>query len=156
MYRKILVPLDGSDLAECVLPHVESIARGCGAKGIILLRVIEPYEITPSSGDVGAVSEEEIKRANVRRRTEIEEYLAGVESRICSAGVDIQKEVLIGKAAESIIDYANGSEIDLVTIATHGRSGVSRWVWGSIADRILRSACVPVLMIRPPGCIAGF
>jgi nucleotide-binding universal stress UspA family protein len=54
-----------------------------------------------------------------------------------------------------IADYASKNDVDLIIIATHGRSGVSRWVWGSVADHILRSACVPVLMIRAPGCVAG-
>ena len=54
-----------------------------------------------------------------------------------------------------IAEYATKNEIDLIVIATHGRSGVSRWVWGSVADRILRSACVPVMMVRAPGCVPG-
>jgi nucleotide-binding universal stress UspA family protein len=62
---------------------------------------------------------------------------------------------MVGKVAESIADYATKNGVDLIIIATHGRSGVSRWVWGSVADRVLRSACVPVLMVRAPGCVPG-
>ena len=60
-----------------------------------------------------------------------------------------------GKAADMLADYVKGSDADLVVIASHGRSGISRWVYGSVADRLLRAACVPVLMVRAPGCIAG-
>ena len=70
-------------------------------------------------------------------------------------GVNTQMEVLSGNPADSIADYATKNEIDLIIIATHGRSGISRWVWGSVADRILRSSCVPVLMVRAPGCVPG-
>ena len=66
-------------------------------------------------------------------------------------GVELQPQVLAGKPAESLIDYAEANKIDLILIATHGRSGVSRWVRGSIADRILRASKVPVLMVRAPG-----
>ena len=57
--------------------------------------------------------------------------------------------------AEDVANYASKTGADLIVIATHGRSGPSRWVWGSIADRILRSSCVPVLMVRAPGCVPG-
>ncbi len=64
-------------------------------------------------------------------------------------------EILHGRAAETLAEYASRNGIDLIVMATHGRSGVSRWVWGGVADRILRSACVPVLMVRAPGCVPG-
>jgi nucleotide-binding universal stress UspA family protein len=60
--------------------------------------------------------------------------------------------VIYGKAADAIADYGDTKDFDLILIATHGRSGVSRWVWGSVADKIMRSACVPILMVRAPGC----
>jgi len=62
---------------------------------------------------------------------------------------------LFGRVVEELANFAEKNQIDLIIIATHGRSGVSRWVWGSVADRILRSSCVPVLMVRAPGCVAG-
>jgi len=69
--------------------------------------------------------------------------------------VEVKTGVLKGNPAESLADYASKNKVDLIVIATHGRSGVSRWVWGSVADRLLRSACVPVLMVRAPGCFPG-
>jgi nucleotide-binding universal stress UspA family protein len=153
MYQKIMVPLDGSELAECVLPHVESIAKGCGAQNVVFLRVVEPVHI-PSGGDY-SFSEEEIERINSESRTVAESYLDQLVSQTQYDGVNPRSEVLTGKPAESIADYATKNGVDLIVIATHGRSGVSRWMWGSVADRVLRSACVPVLMIRAPGCVPG-
>ena len=64
-------------------------------------------------------------------------------------------EVLEGSVAETLAAWAEQNDVDLIIIASHGRSGVSRWVMGSVADRILRSVCVPVMMIRAPGCTPG-
>ena len=154
MYKKILVPLDGSELAECVLPHVGSIAKGCDAQDVVFLRVVEPFHM-PSGGDDGGFSEEDIKRINSENRAAAENYLSQLVNRTKYDGVTIRSEVIAGRAADSIADYATKNGADLITIATHGRSGISRWVWGSVADRVLRSACVPVLMVRAPGCVPG-
>ncbi len=152
MYQKILVPLDGSELAECVLPHVESIAGGCDVGGVVLVRAVEPFRMP--SGEEGYVfSEDDIKKINARSEASAKEYLNGVAGRLKLGGVTVRTEVVTGRAAESLAEYATRSSADLLVIATHGRSGVSRWVWGSVADRILHSACVPVLMVRPPGCV---
>ena len=75
--------------------------------------------------------------------------------RIKLGGVKVQTQVLMGKVDHGLADYATQNGVDLIILATHGRSGISRWVWGSIADRILHSACVPVLMVRAPGCVPG-
>jgi len=162
VYKKILVPLDGSELAECVLPHVESIAKGCAVRDVVFLRVIEPLHLvvppfyTPSGVDDGIdFNEEDIKRLNLKIKVDAESYLSQLVGRTKYDGVNVQSEVITGKAAESIAEYATNNSIDLITIATHGRSGISRWVWGNVADRVLRSACVPVLMVRAPGCLPG-
>ena len=153
MYQKILVPLDGSELAECVLPHVEAIAKGCGVQNVIFLRVVEDFQAY-SGGDY-IPSEEDIRRINTESRTAADNYLEQLVSRVAYRGVNVQSQVITGKTAESIVDYATKNKVDLIIIATPGRSGVSRWIWGSVADRILRSACVPVLMVRAPGCVPG-
>jgi nucleotide-binding universal stress UspA family protein len=69
--------------------------------------------------------------------------------------IRVRSEVLAGKAAESLAEYASKNGVDLIVIATHGRSGISHWYWGSVAERVLRSSCVPVLMVRAPGCFSG-
>ena len=154
MYQKIMVPLDGSELAECVLPHAEAIAKGCNARNVIFVRVAEPIDIRGGLGY--AFSDEDRKRINTEHKDAAEKYLDQLVSRISYDGVNVQSEIITGKAAaDSIADYATKNEVDLIIIATHGRSGISRWVWGSVADRILRSSCVPVLMVRAPGCVPG-
>jgi len=82
-------------------------------------------------------------------------YLKEVINRVKQSGIKYKTDVLVGKVAESLVDYAEANDIDLVLIATHGRSGVSRWVRGSIADRVLRSSRVPVLMVRADGKMSG-
>jgi len=156
MYKNILVPLDGSELAECVLPHVESIAKGCGVETVTFVRVVEPVHIPISGGDDGyTFNVDDWKRIESESRAAAENYLNRLMNRLKNDGIDFQSKVLSGKAADMIADYATKDEVDLIVIATHGRSGISRWVWGSVADRVLRSACVPVLMVRAPGCVPG-
>ncbi len=155
MYQKIMVPLDGSELAECVLPHVEAIAKGCGVRDVIFVRVAEPVRL-PATDEGYGFSAEEVKRIELKSRAVVENYLNQLMNRVKYDGINVQSEVLVGgRAADVIADYANKGKVDLIIIATHGRSGVSRWVWGSVADRVLRSACVPVLMVRAPGCVPG-
>lgn len=153
MYQKIMVPLDGSELAECVLPHVKAIAMGCEVKSVVFVRVVEPFHM-PSSSYI-SISEDERKHIDSDHLSDAKNYLRQLVSQVKYDGVNVQSEVIMGKPAESLAEYATNNEVDLIIIATHGRSGVSRWVWGSVADRILRSACVPVLMVRAPGCIPG-
>jgi nucleotide-binding universal stress UspA family protein len=153
MYKTILVPLDGSKLAECVLPHVETLVRGGEAKRVIFVRVVEPFH--PPSGDY-VISDEQIKKVEAEHRAYAEKYLKDIVSQAkYGGGVRAESAVLYGNVADAVAEFANKNQADIIVIATHGRSGVSRWVWGSVADRILRSSCVPVLMVRAPGCVPG-
>jgi len=154
MYQKILVPLDGSELAECVLPHVETIAQGCGVKEVTFLRTVEPFDI-PAGGDGGVFNVEQIREIEAETKREAEAYLSGVAAKAQYGAANTSTVLLDGKADESIAEYADKNDFDLIIIATHGRSGISRWVWGSVADRTLRSVCMPVLMVRAPGCVPG-
>jgi nucleotide-binding universal stress UspA family protein len=153
MYKRILVPMDGSELAECVLPHVVSIARGRVKTDIILIRVIEPLEL-PTRGGI-AFSKEEQNQIDAKRRSEAKKYLKQLATRLKKEGLIARIELQDGKAAEAIAEYAKRNEVDLIVMATHGRSGISRWYWGSVADKILHSVCIPVLMVRAPGCLPG-
>ena len=161
MYNKILVPLDGSELAACVLPHVESITQGCGVSNVIFLRVVEPAHLPVATEFAGAGSFSEEDAAKARKtqddhnKAAAKKYLNDIIKRGKYNGADLKAEVIMGKPADSIAEYAEKHGVDLIVIATHGRSGVSRWVHGSVADKVLRSACVPVLMVRAPGCIPG-
>jgi nucleotide-binding universal stress UspA family protein len=153
MYKKIMVPLDGSELAECVLPHVEAIANGIPVKELVILRVVEPerfYAVADSPIDPNLASARE---AEGKKRAE--DYLAEVVNRLDLPGLTIKTKAIVGRVAESLVDYCVDERVDLIIIATHGRSGVTRWVRGSVADKILRSSKIPVLMIRAPGTEQG-
>ena len=152
MYKKILVPLDGSPLAECVLPHVEALAKASQVQEVVFVRVIEPFR--QPGGDY-IISEKEIARIDAEYKAAAEKYLKELVGRVRLDGIQTRWTLIRGGVAESLADFATHNNVDLIVIATHGRSGVSRWVWGSVADRILRSSCVPILMVRAPGCVPG-
>ena len=146
MYQTLMVPLDGSELAECVLHHVEDLAQGGQVQKVILSQVIVP--LFPHSGYT-YIGEKQIKEIEKIHQTAAKEYLQEVAARLMlSPETKLETQVLYGDAAETLSDFAKRSEVDLIVIATHGRSGVGRWVMGSVADRILRSSGAPVLMVR--------
>ena len=184
MYKKILVPLDGSKLAECVLPHVETIASGCGTQEVLLVSVTEQVKVrrsvqakglqqgfratdltaaamgqVPMTGSpVGDFPPDEIlwTRAIGKMYNEADRYLDRIQRRLIKKGLTVKTDVLCSnKVAEAIVDYATKEEADLILMASHGRSGVSRWASGSVTDKVFRSSCIPVLMVRAPGCVAG-
>jgi nucleotide-binding universal stress UspA family protein len=151
MYRKIMVPVDGSELAECVLPHVKTIAEASGVESVVFVRVTEPLSITPVRGETGWLTEEQMKSVDDKSKAVAGNYLDNLASGLDYGNVTIQKEVLVGRAPDQLVEYAKKNDVDLIIVATHGRSGVSRWVLGSVADRLLHAAHVPVLMVRAPG-----
>ena len=153
MYQKILIPLDGSELAECVFPHVEAFIKECRVNNIVFACVVEPT--LPSFHGEFPVSMEDLEERDAARRSSAKKYLEEVANRLKPEGAELAVEVLVGRVAESLSEYADNNDVDLIIIATHGRSGVTRWVRGSVADKILRSASVPVMMVRAPGTKGG-
>jgi len=153
--RTILVPLDGSERAEAVLPHVETLARQRSIEPIhvTLLRVCDPpmapsYYSPELSGvplNWGEFMEQEVTRC----RHAATEYLAGVGKRLADTGAKIELEVLVGKAADEIINYASKHPYSVVVMTTHGRSGLSRLVYGSVAESILTAVTNPILLAKP-------
>jgi len=153
MYEKILVPLDGSELAECILPHVEAFIEGCHVSHVMFVRVLEA---AVTQGHEEYITNSEILVGmESARKTAAKEYLDQVVSGFQHKGTVLHSDVLFGRVPESLSDYTKQNDIDLIVVATHGRSGVTRWVRGSIADKVLRSSNVPVLMVPTPGAIQG-
>jgi nucleotide-binding universal stress UspA family protein len=153
MYRKILVPLDGSELSECVLPHVENVAKGCGTAEVVLLRVCEPPVILadyPQSFETQW--EEHIRQETIHLQKQCRLYLNEAEKKLEAAGLKVSSVSSLGKAPEEILDYAVQHQVDLIIMATHGRSGIARWAFGSTAERVLHASPIPVMMIRPREC----
>jgi nucleotide-binding universal stress UspA family protein len=150
MYKKIMVPLDGSDLAECVLPHAIEMAQQNKAE-LILVRVVEPIANTNVEGGI-FVHVEQIQAIEDGEKLNATKYLEKIKTRLSNEKISSKSHVLFGNAAAALIEFVEKNDIDAVVIATHGRSGVGRWVWGSTAERLLHHICVPVLMVRAPGC----
>lgn len=158
MYKKALVPLDGSALAECILPHISAIAKGCGVEEVILLQVVRDPMDTAGGEEASAsayISKKSMEEISTAQNDRAKTYLAKIEKQLKGEGVKVRSVVMVGNPGDVIAEMAEADGIDLVAIATHGRSGPSRWVYGSVADRILRSSCAPVLMVRAPGCYPG-
>ena len=170
MYKKILVPLDGSKLAECALPHAEELAKGCGSAEVILVSVterVQGFRVLEGAGQPIAkptggwlessqpLGERLVPEAFGKKEKQAQRYLDRIAKKLGAKGFNVTTEVLLWKPAEAIVGYAKQAGCDLIVMASHGRSGPSRWAYGSVADKVLRSSCIPVLMIRAPGCVAG-
>jgi len=150
MYRKILAPLDGSEFAECSLEHVKAIATGCQVPEVILLRVTEPIH----SSDLAAYAEAGIDTAVLMKdvKDAAEQYMSKITAEVKKGGLNVTSAVASGWAADEILSFANKNGVDLIIMSTHGRSGISRWFLGSVADKVVRHSTVPVLTVAPPGC----
>jgi nucleotide-binding universal stress UspA family protein len=152
MYNKILVPLDGSPVAECVIPHVEALAKS-PEREVQLITIIEPFEM-PTRGKI-ALSDDDIKQANAEMKQEAHRYLDQVSQKLIRSGIKVHPIVLVGKPAETLVEYVNDNDIDILIMATHGRSGISKLFWGSVAEKVMRSINIPILLIKTKSCEGG-
>lgn len=123
-YRKILVPLDGSPLAELAAEHAAEVARLCNAH-LIFLRVAQPEQTQEAA-----------------------QYLYEVNQEAHYHSLDTEAMVRYGSPAERIVDTANEMEVDLVILSSHGRTGLSRQVFGSVAETVMRTANCPVTVVK--------
>jgi nucleotide-binding universal stress UspA family protein len=98
------------------------------------------------------ISPEQIQRLEDDSKKNAQDYLDGQVKRLKTRGIDVDAKVIFGLASQTLTQYAENNGIDLIIIATHGRSGISEWFWGSVAERVLKTSKVPVLMVRPNGC----
>lgn len=151
MYKKILIPLDGSELAECSLQHAKAIAQGCNVPDVIVVRVIEPIS-TQTLSALAEAGDDSIGKAREQKRQDAKEYVLKVKNNLKTRGIDSQAVTIEGRAAEEIMSYAEKNNVDLIIMSTHGRSGVSRFFFGSVAERVSRHSRVPVLLLAPEGC----
>jgi nucleotide-binding universal stress UspA family protein len=156
VYGKILVPLDGSKLAEAVLPYAQELARRFDSE-VTLIQVVAPLsklvaETMPSAleptGAAAAVGLEAASEALKAEREDAHSYLEGVAERLKGEKVKVRAEVVEGMAGDTIVEYAGQQGMDLIAMCTHGRSGLRRLVFGSTADHVLCRAGTPVLLIR--------
>lgn len=149
MYTHVMVPLDGSPLAECVLPHVDRILTAAGAQKVTLVRVEEPFEFARG---VHTMVESGRKPIEESAMAKARDYLKDVAGRLSRPGADIRVDVLMGNVAVELTRFAEKKNVDLIIMSTHGRSGVTRWALGSVADKLLSTSSVPILLVRPAAC----
>ena len=141
MYKRILIPMDGSPLAEQALPHAIAIAERFQSE-LVLFRVLIPLSRPPTKADAA------IQRANDTVAVYAREYLERVAADVQERGFTAQIITIVGRPHWEIINYAETNQVDLIVMCTRGQSGLSRWLMGSISDRVVRGANVPVLMVR--------
>jgi nucleotide-binding universal stress UspA family protein len=151
MYQKILVPLDGSKLAECVVEHVKAIATGCRVPTVVLLRVVQPNDVLPEFLPDKAALDHYLE-AEEKSKDEVKNYLSETAKMLKAKGTTVETHISEGLPADEILNYAEEKGVDLIIMSTHGRSGVSRWFFGSVADRVVRQSLIPVLTVTPSGC----
>ncbi|MFQ5946213.1 MAG: universal stress protein [Anaerolineae bacterium] len=143
--RRILVPLDGSELAEMALEPAKSMAKEMGAE-ILLVRAVAPLSETEVAAlYTGWGSADEVYS---RRQTAATQYLGRVQRDLKAEGLKGATFVDEGHPAQVIVETEASHEADMVVMSTHGRSGVARWVYGSVADKVLRRAQSPLLLVR--------
>jgi len=144
MFKRILVPLDGSQFSEGALEQAQMLAE-CAGGQIELLRVA----VHPSNyvyvADAAALAD-----LYDSDRAHCEDYLKSVAARVAGqTSVQVTTAVLEGVVADAVLDYAEDTDADLIVMSTHGRSGMERWLLGSVAEKVVRGAKMPVMLVRP-------
>jgi nucleotide-binding universal stress UspA family protein len=148
VFRRILVPLDGTPLGEAALPYVEELASITGAE-VILLQVVKPdYDIAivgPYSSPLDKISREYITHASAAAV----KYLKSIEERLAGEGIAAEAMVQVGSPAEQVMACAREKNIDLIALSSHGHPGVGQRLLGSVTYKILHYADRPVFIVTP-------
>ncbi len=157
MFKKILVPVDGSEFSEKAITIACDLARAMNSE-LYLVQAIaqleETYILDPS---INVPSERETLLLPHRQRIGITnpiatltaDYLTALQRRLTDQGLNVKTHVMEGSPAAAILDYATTIQPDLIVMSTHGRSGLGRWLIGSVADRVVKHGNVPVMLVRP-------
>jgi nucleotide-binding universal stress UspA family protein len=158
MYRKILVPLDGSSISEAALEHAKHIASSCNTPDVILLAVVEPkedaiiwpmteYDTSETDDAIVMQQKDEIRKYEKKSITTARNYLKKVAIRLLGVPMNVKIEVIVGKPEDEILDYAEKIRADLIVMSTHGRSGKSQWDLGTVAEQTIRKSDIPFLAV---------
>lgn len=144
-YKKIVVPIDGSGWSERAIPHAVDIARNNHSE-LILLHVFKP----PAQEYIDSISLAGQDEQLQQLREEMKQKLMALRSQMRSEKIDVRVQFIEGSGVASIIcDYINEEGVDLVVMTSHGRTGVSRWLFGSVAQKVMQGIQVPVMIVRP-------
>ena len=153
MFEKILVCLDGSTLAEQIMPYATEQATRFQSRLVLLQVVPEPVAYSPSiPGEAPVPIQTDIMVAGAKEALNTaKKYLEKLARSLRRKGMQVKTVAIPGRAGQAILDYANTNSMNLIAIATHGRGGLRRAVFGSVADYVLRESGLPVLVIKPQG-----
>jgi len=148
LFNRILVPLDGSDVGEVVLPHVRQLTEKLESE-VVLLQVVAPGQHVHTIGGLDYVrfAEQQIESM----KAEAKEYLDKVSKRLAGTKGMVRSEVRVGDTAHEIIKFADEANVRLVTISSHGRSGIRQWISGSVTHKILHAGNTPLLLVKALG-----
>lgn len=152
MYQRILVPLDGSKIGEAALPYIEELVSKLPPEPkveVTLLQVVSSMAHWIIAGEATAkvaYTEEEMNQIQGKAL----DYLNQAGESLRSRGAIVKIEVRTGRAADEIIKFTDEMKADLVAMSTHGRSGITRWAFGSVTDKVLQSGAAPILTVRGP------
>ena len=146
MYKKVLVPLDGSKVAEAALNHMRKLAKAGLIGELVILKVVDmPIPIAmPIAVEEGF----DFSGYEDLYFKEAKKYLQNVESQLKNEGINVKSEIILGRAVSTILEYQKENNIDLIIMATHGHSGVTRFLLGSVANKVVQSSQAPVLLVR--------
>ena len=148
-WKKVLVPLDGSPFSESAIGYVAEVVKGSGSE-IVLVRVSEPPMVPVTwSRDVDSHRKEYQQRLTGEMQQQAIEYLEGVRATLGKKRMKVKPLAVVGVAPQSILDTAEKENADLLVMSTHGRSGVSRWVYGSVVNEVVQRCVRPMLLVRP-------
>ncbi|MCY4623863.1 MAG: universal stress protein [Chloroflexi bacterium] len=150
MFKRILTPLDGSTLSEGILPYIRALAPALGAR-VDLLRTYQDlaYELTPSDDLDSASVMTALEPIARRLHNQVENYLDRIAGSLKPLGVPTYLMVRSGPAADIIVAEAEEVEDTLIAMSTHGRTGLGRWIMGSVTDRVLHTTNAPLLVVHP-------
>ncbi|MDA0263267.1 MAG: universal stress protein [Chloroflexi bacterium] len=152
--KTIIVPVDGSSLAEQVLPHVAALANGLNLKVILLRAAATPEEFSTQTGyqrldGVAGIHFQHFEAMAQEAGNQALDYLESLKDKLSREGVaSVEHQIVRGPAARVIVDLAQATPDNMLAMTTHGRSGPARWAMGSVADRVVRNSGDPVLVIR--------
>ncbi|MBU2608926.1 MAG: universal stress protein [Chloroflexi bacterium] len=150
MQERILVPLDGSKAGEAALPYIEELVSKLSSevvKEVTLFQAVSPI-IYPIVGEGEYVDVAYTDKEIAQLKRQAMNYLEGAGQGLRRQGLVVETRVSVGSAAEEIIKAADEINADLIAMSTHGRSGLSRWAFGSVTDRVMRGGNVPILVVR--------
>jgi len=151
MYKRVLIPLDGSRFAESSLEHLQAVTLASKLESVVLVRVVMPLLVHAKD----FLEAEHAREAEDKQEAAAREYLQKTAARLKKLGLPVETELIIdGEPAMKVLEAAREHKADLIIMSTHGTTGFAPWLFGSVTHRVLSHSEVPVLMVVPQGARA--